>query len=187
MVCWPDLLPTFIELAGGQVPAGLDGQSFAPLLLGQTKTHRERVFATHSGDGDMNVYPIRAVRTPDWKYIRNLHPEFQYHTHMSRSAGPHRPVFWDSWLTAAKTNPAAAAVVNRSIQHPAEELYDLASDPYELQNLATDPRQAVRLSGFRSDLDTWMKQQGDTQTVFGKPLLLGEPVTIITPAAAKKK
>ena len=187
MVCWPDLLPTFIDLAGGQVPTGLDGKSFAPLLLGQSKTHRERVFATHSGDGDMNVYPIRAVRTPDWKYIRNLHPEFQYHTHMSRSAGPHRPVFWDSWLTAAKTNPAAAAVINRSIQHPAEELYDLASDPYELQNLATDPRQAVRLSGFRSDLDTWMKQQGDTQTVFGKPLLLGEPVTIITPAAAKKK
>ena len=32
-----------------------------------------------------------------------------------------------------------------------------------------------------------MKQQGDTQTVFGKPLLRGDPVTLITPGNAKKK
>ena len=38
-----------------------------------------------------------------------------------------------------------------------------------------------------ADLDAWMKQQGDTQTVFGKPLLLNEPVTLITPGGAKKK
>lgn len=187
LVCWPDLLPTFIDLAGGQVPPGLDGRSFAGILRGTATTHRDRVFATHSGDGDFNVYPIRAVRSRDWKYIRNLHPEFQYHTHMSRSAGPHRPVFWDAWLAAAKTNPAAAAVVRRSIQHPAEELYDLATDPAELHNLAADPRQAPRLAALRADLDAWMKQQGDTQTVFGHPLLLGEPVTILAPAGAKKK
>ena len=39
---------------------------------------------------------------------------------------------------------------------------------------------------MRSDLDAWMKQQSDTQTVFGKPLLQGEPVTLIDPGAAKK-
>ena len=26
----------------------------------------------------MNVYPIRAVRDGQWKYIRNLHPEFTF-------------------------------------------------------------------------------------------------------------
>lgn len=187
MVCWPDLLPTFIELAGGTVPAGLDGKSFAPLLLGTATAHRDRVFATHSGDGDFNVYPIRAVRTRDWKYLRNLQPEFQYHTHMTRSSGPHRPAFWTAWLTAAKTNPTAAAVVQRSIQHPAEELYDLAADPFELHNLAADPRHATRLASLRAELDAWMKQQGDTQTVFGQPLRLGEPVTMIASPGAKKK
>jgi hypothetical protein len=30
-----------------------------------------------------------------------------------------------------------------------------------------------------------MKQQGDTQTVFGKPLLQGEPVTLIGKQAKK--
>ncbi len=88
MVCWPDLLPTFIELAGGQVPAGLDGKSFAGLLRGTNTVHRDRIFATQSGDGDFNVYPSRSIRTRDWKYIRNLHPEFQHHTHISRSSGP---------------------------------------------------------------------------------------------------
>ena len=187
MVCWPDLLPTFIELAGGKVPGGLDGKSFAGVLRGTTTTHRDRVFSTHSGDANYCVYPIRSVRTRDWKYIRNLHPEFQYHTHMSRAAGPHRPLFWDTWVDAAKTNSAAAAVVNRYIEHPAEELYDLAADPHELRNLAADPRQTTRLAALRAELDAWMKQQGDAQTLFGKPLLLGEPVTIVVPAVAPKK
>jgi N-sulfoglucosamine sulfohydrolase len=179
MVCWPDLIPTFIELAGAHVPAGIDGRSFAGVLRGTATTHRGRVFSTHSGDGQFCVYPIRSVRTRDWKYIRNLHPEFQYHTHMSRATGPHRPLFWDTWLDAARTNPAAAAVVDRYIRHPAEELYDLSADPFELHNLAADPKQAERLAAMRADLDAWMKEQGDQQTVFGKPLLHGEPVTQI--------
>ena len=187
MVCWPDLLPTFIELAGGQVPAGLDGKSFAGILRGTTNSHRDRVFITHSGDGDFNVYPIRSVRTRDWKYIRNLHPEFQQHTHISRSSGPSGLVYWKTWLAAAERDPAAAATVKRYIQHPAEELYDIAADPFELRNLAAAPPQALRLAAMRADLDAWMKQQGDTQTVFGKPLLLGEPVTFITPGGGKKK
>ena len=71
MVCWPDLLPTMIELGGGTVPAGLDGKSFAGLLLGHTATHRDRVFATHSGDGDFNVYPIRGATDPRME----IHPK----------------------------------------------------------------------------------------------------------------
>ena len=187
MVCWPDLLPTFIDLVGGEVPAGLDGKSFAAILRGTAATHRDRVFSTHSGDGDFNVYPIRAVRTREWKYIRNLHPEFQHHTHISRSSGPSGNVYWQTWLAAAEKNPAAAATVLRYSERPAEELYDLAADPWELHNLAADPKNAARLAVMRADLDAWMKQQGDTQTVFGKPLLLGEPATLIAPGAAKKK
>ncbi len=187
MVSWPDLLPTFIELAGGKVPDGLDGKSFAGVLRGTTTTHRDRVFTTHSGDGNFNVYPIRSVRTRDWKYIRNLHPEFQYHTHMSRAIGPHRPLFWDTWLAAAKTKPSAAAVVNRYLEHPAEELYDLTADPHELRNLAANPKHATRLDALRVELDGWIKQQGDTQTVFGQPLLRGEPVTDLVLGNAQKK
>jgi len=186
MICWPDLLPTFIELGGGKVPSNIDGKSFAGLLQGSATTHRDRVFSTHSGDGDFNVFPIRSVRNRDWKYIRNLHPEFQQHTHISRSTGPSGREYWNSWLEAAEKDPNAAAIVNRYVKHPAEELYDLLADPYEQKNLATDPRQSGRLTAMRAELDAWMTEQGDQQTVFGKPLLHGEPVTSIVPGGQKK-
>jgi arylsulfatase A-like enzyme len=186
MVCWPDLLPTFIELGGGKVPDGIDGQSFAGILRGTTTKHRDQIFATHSGDGDFNVYPVRSVRTRDWKYIRNLHPEFQHHSHISRSTGPSGLAYWQTWLSAAENNPAAAATVKRFTNRPAEELYDLAADPNELHNLAADPKHADRRAKMSGDLDGWMQQQGDTQTVFGTPLLQGEPVTLINKEDVKK-
>jgi arylsulfatase A-like enzyme len=186
MVCWPDLLPTFIELGGGKVPDGIDGQSFAGILRGTTTKHRDHIFATHSGDGDFNVYPVRSVRSRDWKYIRNLHPEFQHHSHISRSTGPSGLAYWQTWLSAAENNPAAAATVKRFTNRPAEELYDLAADPNELHNLAADPKHADRRAKMSGDLDGWMQQQGDTQTVFGTPLLQGEPVTLINKEDVKK-
>ena len=186
MICWPDLVPTFIELGGEKVPEGIDGQSFAGVLLGTATAHRDRVFTTHSGDGDFNVYPIRSVRTRDWKYIRNLHPEFQHQTHISRSTGPSGLDYWKSWVDEAGTSPAAAATLKRLAERSAEELYDLKNDPTEQHNLATDPAQSERIIAMRADLDAWMRQQGDKQTVFGTPLLVGEPVTLINPGDKKK-
>jgi arylsulfatase A-like enzyme len=188
MICLPDLLPTLIELAGGKAPDCLDGKSFAGVLRGQTKTHRDRTFATHSGDGDFNVYPCRSLRKNGFKYILNLHPEFQHQTHISRS-----PVlssgmaYWQSWLEAARTDPAAAKTVKRCAQRPAEELYNLGADPFEIKNLADDPVQANRLAEMRAELQAWMKEQGDTQTVYGHPLLIGQEVTLIHEAGPSKK
>lgn len=177
MLCLPDLLPTLIDLAGGTVPAELDGKSFAGILSGSTTTHRDRVFATCSGDGDFNVYPSRSLRTRDYKYILNLHPEFQHHTHISLSPShANGRAYWDTWQSAAKENPAAAAVVKRYIERPAEELYDINSDPNELHNLAAEPAHSKRLAAIRQELKAWMKEQGDQETVFGKPLLLTQPV-----------
>lgn len=181
-ICLPDLMPTLIELAGGTIPDGLDGKSFAGLLLGTATTHRDRTFATQSGDGDYNVYPSRSLRTHEWKYILNLHPEYQHHTWISRSPNPvDGRAYWDSWLAAAKTNAAAAAAVSRYTVRPAEELYDLRADPFELHNLAANAQHAERLAAMRTELRAWMKSQGDHETVFGKPLLIGEPVTMIRP------
>jgi len=97
-------------------------------------------------------------------------------------------VYWKTWLTAAETDPAAAAIVKRYTIRPAEELYDLNADPYEQHNLAADPKQADRLATMRAKLTTWMKQQGDQATVFGHPLLIGQPVTLIrSPKKVLKK
>jgi uncharacterized sulfatase len=162
MVGWIDLLPTLLAACGGKPPEKVSGRSFLDVLTGKAEKHRDRVFFTHSGDGKMNEYPIRAVRDDRWKYIRNLDPAREHHTHVDRgNAGADGRTYWDSWATKAKTDPDAAAVVKRYHTRPAEELYDLTADPLELKNLAADPKQADRLKAMSKTLDEWMKANGD--------------------------
>jgi N-sulfoglucosamine sulfohydrolase len=182
MVSWVDLLPTLVEAAGGTPPptgtgAGqIDGRSFLDVLRGTRTVRRDRIVATHTGDRAMNVYPIRAVRTPAWKYVRNLHPEFQHTTHIDRAQEEDEVGYFRSWERAAAAGDAhAAAVLRRYRQRPADELYDLARDPLEQRNLAADPAQASRLAAMQADLDAWMRDQWDTQPVFHPPVLLETP------------
>jgi uncharacterized sulfatase len=162
MVGWIDLLPTLLAACGGKPPEKVSGTSFLDVLTGKADTHRDKVFLTHSGDGQMNRYPIRAVRTADWKYVRNLDPTAEHHTHVDKgNAGADGRAYWDSWAAKAKTDPATAAVVKRYHARPAEELYDLTADPSELKNLATEPKHADRLKALRAELDGWMKANGD--------------------------
>ena len=161
MLSLVDLLPTFIEIAGGAPPAGIDGRSFAAVLRGTKKDHRDRIFTTHTRDGNVNVYPIRSVRTREWKYVRNLFPDTEHTTHIDKMRARDKGGYITSWEERAKTDPAAKAVVDRYHRRPAEELYDLRADPHELKNLAADPAHAATLKSLRGELDAWMKEQGD--------------------------
>ena len=187
MVSWLDILPTLVAVAGGPAPQGLDGTSFAGMLRGQTAQHREKIFTTHSGDGRMNIYPTRSVRTADWKYIRNLHPGFYYSTHVDIVQANDAGGYWGSWDEKAKRDPAAAATVRRYHERPAEELFDLRTDPLELKNLAADPAQATRLAALRADVEAWMKVQGDEGKVFAEPRLLTDPARAAPPSAGAEK
>ncbi len=168
-VTWTDLLPTLHEAAGGPPLATgrgageVSGRSFLPVLTGRATAHHDRVFLTHSGDGKMNQYPMRGVRDRGWKYVRNLNPDGEYHSHVDLGPNPKADGrdYWDSWAAKAKTDPAAAAVVRAYHKRPAEELYDLRADPDEVKNLAADPAHAATLARLRSDLDAWMKANGD--------------------------
>ena len=158
MVNWLDILPTCLEVAGSKPASDLDGRSLLPVLRGEKDQHHELIFTTHSGDGRMNEFPMRSVRSRDWKYIRNLDPSREFHSHIDRAE---TNGYWDSWTDKAKTDPTAADVVRRYLHRPAEELYDLAADPYELRNLAADPAQANRVKEMSLKLDEWMRGQGD--------------------------
>ncbi|MGI9294507.1 MAG: sulfatase family protein [Pseudomonadales bacterium] len=165
MISWVDLLPTLLELVGGEIPTDIDGRSFAKVLTEGEAVHRDRIFTTHSGDGGtkINAYPIRSVRERNWKYIFNLYPELPYHTHIDRGPGA---VYWASWDAAAKTDNKAAALLQRYHQRPAEELYDLENDPHEQYNLASDPAHAERLAAMRAELENWMAEQGDRRKLY---------------------
>jgi arylsulfatase A-like enzyme len=178
MIQWIDLWPTLIAAAGGEVPAGIDGRSFLPVLRGGSAAHRDSIYTTHSGDGEMNVYPIRSLRTADWKLILNLHPEFAHSTHIDKSPKITSGLaYWRSWFEKAQTDPAAAAIVRRYHERPEVELYDLHADPTEQRNLAADPAQAGRVKQMRGQLEAWMCAQNDRRTVFNTPRLLSDPAS----------
>ncbi len=161
-VSWIDLLPTLLDACGGAPPNDISGSSFLPVLKGTKETHRNEVFLTHSGDGAMNQYPIRGVRTAQWKYIRNLKPEAEHHTHVDKgNAGSDGRSYWDSWPKKAMTDPIAAAIVTRYHTRPAEELYDVTADPWEQTNLIGKPEYAKIVAGLRVKLTDWMKANGD--------------------------
>ena len=170
MVSWIDVLPTLLEVAGEAPPKDLDGRSFLPVLTGNATAHRDVIFTTHSGDGNFNVFPIRAARTADgWKYIRNLHPEFRFGSHVTRTVADNG--YWPSWVDEATRNEQAKTLVHRYQNRPAEEFYNTQTDPYEHANLIADGEQQSRVTDLRRRLEQWMKQTGDTQTVFGEPQL----------------
>lgn len=181
MVSWIDLLPTVLEAVGAPQPESLDGQSMLPVLTGQKDRHRSEIFATHSGDGNFNIYPSRCVRTKQFKYIRNLYPEFRFDSHVTNVKSEH--AYWSSWVEKGRSEPEAARKVQRYQQRPAEELYEISTDPHEQHNLAQMPEHSNQLEELRGKLDVWLGEQNDKPTVFGMPTLLpreGAPPNVIT-------
>ena len=107
----------------------------------------------------MNFYPTRAVRTRRWKYIRNLDPTLEFHSHVDLAPGD--TGYWPSWAAKAEHDATARAMVEHYIRRPAEELFDLDADPFEQRNLATDPAHTATLAAMRAKLDGWMAERGD--------------------------
>ena len=70
-----DLLPTLAELCGFEAPAGIDGRSFAPSVLGRRHAAREFAYSEYyfcrrvftADDRFVGKPPILMVRTDRWK------------------------------------------------------------------------------------------------------------------------
>ena len=163
MVSHVDFLPTLIDIAGGEPSHGLDGRSFKNVLLGRQATFRDKIYGTHTRDGNMNVFPQRCVRNNRYKYILNLMPENTWTTHFTEVEGiteSHAEV-WNSWVEKAKIDPQTAQLIYLTQHHPVEELYDVKTDPYEFNNLAFSPEMRPILEKMRADVRHWMHAQND--------------------------
>ena len=63
---FPDMLPTFSELAGAYIPPGLDGISMVPTLIGNgNQTEHEYLYWEFHAQGGK-----QAIRKGDWKAVR---------------------------------------------------------------------------------------------------------------------
>jgi N-sulfoglucosamine sulfohydrolase len=172
MVQYVDVVPTLLEAAGAdptKIDAGrpgspsgsngFDGRSFLNVLLGKASTHRDLVFGAHTTRGTINAsesYPIRSARNRSIKYIRNLSHESVFDNANTKPGGGGG--VWESWIAGKRSTKARGQFYQR---RPAEELYDLGKDPFEMHNLINDPQYAAVKVELSSELDTWMKQQGD--------------------------
>lgn len=163
-----DLAPTFIEAAGQPIPAEMTGRSLLPLLTGaEPPTTRDRVFLERERHanvrrGDLS-YPVRAVRTRDFLYIRNLRPDRwpagdpeHYHSvgeYGDIDGGPTK-----SAITALE--PADLARLSLG-KRPEEELYDVRKDPHQVHNLAGNTEFSDAQRSLRTSLDAWMRDTAD--------------------------
>ena len=143
------------------MPEDLDGRSIVPVLFGRKDEHRKQVFGTHTGNenggpGTANHCPARTVRDRRFRYIFNLDPETRFDTHITgQKTGNHYLPHWDSWVKKAKSDEKARQLVHAYQYRPAEELYDLEKDPYEMDNLAGNPEYDKTLEELRSALSQW--------------------------------
>jgi len=207
-VSFTDLAPTFLEAADVGVPRAMTGRSLLPLLTadGEGRLDADRDFMVFGRERhtpaqeapEPGGYPVRAIRTDRYLYLRN------YEVERWPAGTPNwQQAFKDrGWLGDCDGGPTKFYLVaNQDLdaahrryydlcfaKRPAEELYVLADDPDQVNNVAADPayadvksRLAARLTDYlRTTADprhTAQPVEFDTYPYYGGiPAWPGEPV-----------
>ncbi|WEK38320.1 MAG: sulfatase [Candidatus Pseudobacter hemicellulosilyticus] len=169
IVQYEDITPTLVDIAGGKPVAGLDGKSFKPVLTSNKPEHRPYAFGIHNNIPEGPAYPIRSIRDNQYKLLLNLLPDSTYYIkYMMNTA--RQDLAWTTWVNKAAGNEKDQKLVDRIQHRPRVEFYDIARDPYELNNLAADPAYASLVKKYEALLLQWMKEQQDTGALLDKPL-----------------
>ncbi len=141
LISGEDIAPTCLEAAGLAVPPRISGMSFFSLLKGEPFPGRDHIFAARGSHAQTSfdlttrassIDFSRTVRTARHKLIYNVTPHQRYAP--VDSAGG---VGWKAVVKAheEKTLPAEFDRIWFSSPRAVYELYDLESDPNELNNL----------------------------------------------------
>ena len=149
-----DLAATSLALAGIPKPATMQARD----LLADNYEPRRYVFSARDR-ADETVDRIRAVRSERHKYIRNFYPNRPYLQPNAYKDGKPIVQAMRRLHEEGKLTPEQALIMRET--RPAEELYDLQNDPYELKNLADDPAHQEVLKELRRELDEWIARTDD--------------------------
>jgi arylsulfatase A-like enzyme len=154
LISFVDLAPTILTLAGVSIPAYYHGDN---LLTSQ----RQYVYASRDRIDEV-VDRQRAIRDARYKYVRSWFPlvasghKLTYRDNLTMVRAM-RAMYEQDMLNAAQRLWFEPAGVER--------LYDLVTDPYELDNLAGHPDlQGVR-KRLSKALTAWQAEIGDTSHV----------------------
>jgi len=193
-----DLAPTFLELAGLPIQPEMTGRSFADLILGQpSASPRDAVFLERERHANVRrgnlSYPIRGIRTKDFLYLWNLRPDRwpAGDPELYHSVGPYGDIDQSplkELLVSGAGRPELARYRELALDHrPAEELYDLRTDPDQLRNVAGSAGYAEFRRELHERVERWMHETNDPRMdpaydgwdkmeYFGPPVRLEEKV-----------
>ena len=150
-----DLAPTILELAGLPVPGTVQGVSLLPVLRDPSAEVRPAIFAEQNWH-DFTARQ-RCVRTPKMEYVRNFYPDLP-DTPPADTVRARPYQIMERMRDAGRlTQPQMNCFVH---PRPAEELFDLATDPDELRDLAAAPERRGDLRAMSAMLDRW---ENDTE------------------------
>jgi N-sulfoglucosamine sulfohydrolase len=165
-----DLAPTFLELAGANIPEGVAGKSLADVFQNSENTGRDRAFMGRErhdmGRENDAGYPVRCIRTPQFLYVRNFEPD------RWPAGNP------ETGFTNCDGSPTKNRILELHEQgeefyfnqafgkRPLEQLFDVVADPFCMNNLATDPALAEIKETLWQELKAKLEETGDPR-IFG--------------------
>lgn len=150
-----DMAATSLAWAGLPVPSWMQGRD----IFAKDYSKRDAVFAARDRCGE-TVDRIRSVRTEQFKYIRNFHPQRPLlQPNDYKDSKPFMPRLRELHAQG-KLTPLQEEILF-SPTRPAEELYDVRADPFETRNLAGDPKLRATLETLRARLNQWMEETRD--------------------------
>ncbi|MEM1134188.1 MAG: sulfatase/phosphatase domain-containing protein, partial [Bacteroidota bacterium] len=136
-----DLAPSFLNWAGVEIPATMQGRPLQLLLSGDTLNWRSAVLGENLWSTVFGNPRIESVRKGRWKYIRYFRNDF---------GGPQKGK--NPYAVSSKDAELYRQFLTASIEGEApvyEELFDLKSDPLENVNLAEVPENNETINEMR--------------------------------------
>ena len=155
LVSFVDFAPTLLNLAGIDKPDHMQGRNF----LGKQQSAKRKYIhaAADRFDGFTDV--IRAVRNDRFKYIRNYRPDQGYYLPVAyREKIPTMQELLRLRDEGKLTNEQALWFRDKK---DTEELFDLANDPHELNNIIADPRYKDIVVELRAEMERWLDNIND--------------------------
>jgi arylsulfatase A-like enzyme len=151
-----DLTATTLAWAGVNKPAKMQGR----VLFGESAEPPRKMLFAGRDRGDETVFHIRTVRDARFRYIRNAYPERPF-LQLNRYKESSYPIIGLLRHLHAKGELTGPPAVLMSAKRPAEELYDLEADTYEIHNLADDPAHAETKQRLSAALTRWQDEIND--------------------------
>jgi N-sulfoglucosamine sulfohydrolase len=137
-------------------PVAFHGRSFLGVLEQEHAEGWDEAFASHTFHEITMYFPMRVVIEGDWKLIFNVAHQLPY----PFASDLFRSPTWQSVLQRGETM-YGVRTVDSYVHRPRFELYDLAADPWETNNLATSSEHQDRLERLQKKLQAWQKDTGD--------------------------